>query len=187
MAAKFKKKKKKKILIVDGYNIINAWDDLNELSKINLESSREKLVDYMIEFSKYMGYKTTIVFDAYNVKNSAGYEEKRSDSVEIVFTKEHQTADSYIEKYIAELPNKEFIDLKVATSDYAEQQIVLGKGAARISARELQLDVMKSKEKIGEKNSSHKKTIQRNTIGDRLSHENREVWDKLERMRINKK
>ena len=134
-----------------------------------------------------MGYKTTIVFDAYNVKNSAGYEEKRSDSVQIVFTKEHQTADSYIEKYIAELPNKEFIDLKVATSDYAEQQIVLGKGAARISARELQLDVMKSKEKIGEKNSSHKKTIQRNTIGDRLNHENREVWDKLERMRINKK
>ncbi len=185
MATKFKKRKKKKILIVDGYNIINAWDDLTELSKLNLESAREKLIDYMIEFSKYMGYKTTIVFDAYNVKNSIGVEEKRSDSVNVIYTKEHQTADSYIEKYISELPNKEFLDLKVATSDYAEQQIVLGKGAARISARELQLDVLQSKEKISEKNSSEKKTIQRNTIGDRINRENIDIWEKLENIRRN--
>ncbi len=57
-------------LIIDGYNIINAWDNLKELAKEDLEDSREKLIDDIIEFSEFMGYKTIIVFDAYNVKNS---------------------------------------------------------------------------------------------------------------------
>lgn len=177
---KLRKAKKKKILIVDGYNIINGWEELARISKDDLETSREKLIDYMIEYSKYTGEKTVIVFDAYNVKNSSGSTEKRSDTVSIVYTRENQTADSYIEKYIAELDDRHNTEMRVATSDFAEQQIVLGKGGSRVSAREMYLDVMQSKEKIGRKKSTHGKTVQRNSI---IDHIDEATFNKLESIR----
>ena len=134
-------------LIIDGYNIINAWDNLKEISKEDLEGAREKLIHYIIEYAQYTGKKAIIVFDAYNVKNSKENIEERK-YITIVHTKEHQTADSYIEKYISSL--SKYDDIEVATSDYAEQQIILGKGASRISARELRLYVDSAMGKIKE-------------------------------------
>jgi len=171
----------KKYLLVDGYNIINAWDDLKTISKTDLDNSRERLIDIIIEYAEFTGSIAIVVFDAYNVKKSRENIEKRQN-VTIVYTKEHQTADSYIESYINQL--SKYDDVKVATNDYAEQQIILGKGASRISARELKLDVDKIKEKIKEKNTNgvHKK-IQRNWLEERLD---KETLSKLENIRRNR-
>lgn len=166
-----------KYLIVDGYNIINAWEELKEISKTDLEHSREKLIDVITEYSSFTGRKAIIVFDAYNVKNSREKIEKRKN-VSIVYTKEHQTADSYIEMYMEKL--SKYDNVKVATNDYAEQQIVLGKGATRISSRELKIDIENIKSKISEKNKNSEGKIQRNYLEDRL---NSEVLSKLENIR----
>ncbi|WP_270942988.1 NYN domain-containing protein [Romboutsia lituseburensis] len=167
----------KSYLIVDGYNIINAWDDLKDIAKNDLEGAREKLIDIIIEYAEFTGRKAIIVFDAYNIKNSKETIENRKH-IEVVYTKEHQTADSYIEKFITSL--SKYDDVKVATNDYAEQQIVLGKGAARISSRELKLDLEHAKKSMKEKNSSNQKKIQRNWLEDRLD---KETLSKLENIR----
>ena len=177
--------KKKKLLIIDGYNIINSWGELSDIAEEDLEGSRERLIDYMIEYSKYMSFEAIIVFDAYNVKNAADREIKRADSLTVVYTKENQTADSYIEKYISNIPNKKNREIIVATSDQAEQQIVLGKGGSRMTARELELDILKAKEDIRKHKSlkTGKKTIQRNTLVDRVDDD---IISKLEKIRRSK-
>lgn len=167
----------KSYLIVDGYNIINAWDDLKYIAISDLEGAREKLIDMIIEYAEFTGRKAIIVFDAYNIKNSKETVENRKH-IQVVYTKEHQTADSYIEKFITSL--SKYDDVKVATNDYAEQQIVLGKGAARISSRELKLDLEHAKKSMKEKNSSNQKKIQRNWLEDRLD---KETLSKLENIR----
>ncbi len=169
----------KKYLIVDGYNIINAWEELKKISETDLEHAREKLIDSIMEYTEYTGRKGIIVFDAYNVKNSREKVENRK-SITVVYTKEHQTADSYIEMFMSSL--SKYDDVKVATNDYAEQQIVLGKGATRISSRELKLDLKMVKNKIKDKNTNGKK-IQRNWLEDRLD---RETLSKLEKIRRNR-
>lgn len=168
---------KNSYLIIDGYNIINAWNQLKDLSKEDLEGAREKLIHYIIEYAQYTGKKAIVVFDAYNVKNSKEKIEKRK-YITIVYTKEHQTADSYIEKYISSLSKYDHIE--VATSDYAEQQIILGKGAARISARELKLYIDSTMVKIKEEQQKHNKKIQRNFLEERLD---KEILSKLENIR----
>lgn len=164
-------------LIIDGYNIINAWDELKEISKVDLDSAREKLIHYIIEYAQYTGKKAIIVFDAYNVKNSKESIENRK-YITIVYTKEHQTADSYIEKFISSL--SKYDDIQVATSDYAEQQIILGKGASRISARELKLYVDSTMVKIKSEQEKRQQKIQRNFLEDRLD---KDILSKLENIR----
>ena len=168
---------KNSYLIVDGYNIINAWDNLKEISKVDLDGAREKLVHYIIEYAQYTGKKAIIVFDAYNVKNSKEKIEERK-YITIVYTKEHQTADSYIEKYISSL--SKYDDIEVATSDYAEQQIILGKGASRISARELKLYVDSAMVQIKEEQEKRQQKIQRNFLEERLD---KDILSKLENIR----
>ena len=158
------RKNKKDYLIVDGYNIINAWDELKNIAITDLEHAREKLIDAITEYAEFTGRLGIIVFDAYNIKSCKEKIEKRKN-ITIVYTKEHQTADSYIEKFIGSL--SKYDDVKVATNDYAEQQIVLGKGASRITSRELKLDLENVKSKIREKNAGVYKKIQRNWLEDR--------------------
>lgn len=164
-------------LIVDGYNIINAWDELKDKAKTDLEGAREKLIDLIIEYAEFTGKKAIIVFDAYNVKNSRETVEERK-YITVIYTKEHQTADSYIEKFITSL--SKYDDVKVATNDYAEQQIILGKGATRISARELKLDLDQAKNRMKDNHSSKQKKIQRNWLEERLD---KETLSKLENIR----
>ena len=166
------RRNKKDYLIVDGYNIINAWDELKEIAISDLEHAREKLIDAIIEYAEFTGRLGIIVFDAYKIKRK---------NITIVYTKEYQTADSYIEKFIGSL--SKYDDVKVATNDYAEQQIVLGKGASRITSRELKLDLENAKSKIREKNTSVHKKIQRNWLEDRLD---KETLSKLENIRRNR-
>lgn len=171
------KRKINHYLIIDGYNIINAWDDLKQIAQNDLDGAREKLIDTIIDYAEFSGQKAIIVFDAYNVKNSLEKVENRK-YITVVYTKEHQTADSYIEKFISTLSR--YDDVKVATNDYAEQQIVLGKGATRVSSRELKMDLDSAKSKIRENNSSMKKKIQRNWLEERLD---KETLSKLENIR----
>ncbi|PKG24531.1 NYN domain-containing protein [Niallia nealsonii] len=126
------------ILIVDGYNIIGAWSDLNKLKVSDLSAARDSLVEKMAEYQAYSGYRVIVVFDAYYVR---GTETKyKNYKVEVIFTRENETADERIEKLAQELNNR-VTQVHVATSDFTEQWAIFGQGALRISARELQLEM----------------------------------------------
>lgn len=131
-------KRSKEYLFVDGYNIINAWGDLKEKTKVSLEVARDELIEHMVEYQSCSGIKVIVVFDAHMVKGNSGKHECRK-GVEIVYTKQSETADQYIERRLDEIGRKEVV--RVATSDWMEQQIVLGRGGTRISARELKIEL----------------------------------------------
>lgn len=125
-------------LLVDGYNVIYSWPELKELAEDHLDVARTRLIDIL---GNYQGYKQCvliIVFDAYRVKGNIGTVEQLHN-VHVVYTKEAQTADMYIERATHELSEK--YNVVVATSDALEQMIVIGRGARRISSRELKLEV----------------------------------------------
>lgn len=132
-------------LFVDGYNIINSWQGLIELKNISLEDARNELIDTMIEFSHTTKEHIILVFDAYLVKKSGGKTYKR-DGIDVIFTKEFETADHYIERQLDEIGK--LTNVRVATSDNVEQQIILSRGGTRISARELEAEVNNSKKKV---------------------------------------
>lgn len=124
----------KEYLIVDGYNIINSWRELNELKNKDFAGARDKLVDILSDFQGITGAKTVLVFDAGNVKGGLENRQVVGD-IDIIYTQQGETADSFIEKLVGRLPPGS--NVLVATSDWAEQQIVFGKGAYRLSARDL--------------------------------------------------
>lgn len=130
-------------LLVDGYNIIFAWDELKELAKINLAAARDRLIDILCNYRGFRQCELILVFDAYKVKGNIGAVEK-IHNINVVYTKEAETADMYIEKTTHELGKKHRV--RVATSDSLEQIIILGNGATRISADEF-LQEIKNAEK----------------------------------------
>lgn len=137
-----KKNSYEEYLFVDGYNIINAWSNLKELSNISLEVAREELIEIMAEYQSFTGVKVIIVFDAHMVKGNSGKKENIK-GVDVIYTRERETADQYIEKVLDEIGREKTV--KVATSDWLEQQIVLGRGGTRLSARELEVQVKNMK------------------------------------------
>jgi predicted RNA-binding protein with PIN domain len=129
----------KEYLLVDGYNIIFSWKELNDLAKENMDAARRKLMDIL---SNYQGYKKCIlilVFDAYKVKGGSG-EVQRYHNIDVVYTKEAETADQYIEKVTHDIAKDNHVI--VATSDALEQLIILGKGAIRLSANDLKEEIL---------------------------------------------
>ncbi|NLK65802.1 MAG: NYN domain-containing protein [Tissierellia bacterium] len=135
---------KKEYLFIDGYNIINQWQYYRDVSR-NIENSRNKLIELLIEYQAYKGIKVVVVFDAHLVKGSQEKKEQVS-GVEVVYTKEHETADSYIEKQLDKIGRYERV--RVATSDRAIQQIVLSRGGTRLTAHELILELENTKKDI---------------------------------------
>lgn len=122
------------ILIVDGYNMIGAWPELQALKDEDLAAARDLLIEKLAEYKGYMGIHVIVVFDAYVVK---GKETRyKNYNVEIIYTKEKETADAKIEKLAKEMMDQR-TKVYVATSDSAEQWQIFGQGAFRISAREL--------------------------------------------------
>lgn len=136
-------------LLVDGYNIIFAWDELKKLSEDNLELARDKLVHIMKNYQGVKGCNVIVVFDAYLVKGNKGSVEK-DGNIYIVYTKEAETADNYIEKTATYLSQDKTNKIKVATSDYLEQVIIIGRGAVRMSATDLKRDVAAANKGIRE-------------------------------------
>ena len=125
-------------LVVDGYNIIFAWDELKKLAQTSLDDARQALIHLLSNYRGIKGCKLILVFDAYRVKGGTGKSE-RVNGIDVVFTKEGETADSYIEKLSYDLGRKH--RMKVATSDNLERVLVLGHGAQRLSAMELKWEV----------------------------------------------
>lgn len=123
-------------LLVDGYNIIYSWNSLKKVAAENLDSAREMLINILCNYQGYRKCLLILVFDAYKVKKNMGSIEKK-DNIYIVYTKEAQTADNYIEKVTHDLAQN--YQVYVATSDALEQTIITSKGGMRISARELEL------------------------------------------------
>ena len=126
--------KPEEYLLVDGYNIIFAWPELRELAQINLDSARDKLMDILCNYQGYQGCRLILVYDAYKVKGNPGSTMKYHN-IEVVYTKEAETADQYIERTTHELGAKpQKYRVTVATSDALEQMIIWGNGATRMSA-----------------------------------------------------
>ena len=123
---------------MDGYNIIFAWDELKAVAQENLDAARKQLMDIL---SNYQGFKKSVVivvFDAYKVKGGLGSVEKYHN-IHVVYTKEAETADAFIERATYEIGRKHRV--RVATSDGPEQLIILGHGALRISASAFRAEV----------------------------------------------
>ncbi len=125
-------------LLVDGYNVIFAWEELTELARENLDSARQRLMDILCNYQGYVRCRLILVFDAYRVRGGHG-EVQKYHNIHVVYTREAETADMYIEKVSHELGRKYHVT--VATSDALEQLIVIGQGAVRISSRELKEEV----------------------------------------------
>ena len=133
------KKYDKSFLLIDGYNMIFAWESLKKIAEDNLEDARRELIERLSVYKVFKEDEIIVVFDAYKVKGNKG-EKEREKGLTVVYTKEAQTADAYIEKTVKELTKNYHVT--VATSDALEQLIIFGSGAYRMPARQLEEDVL---------------------------------------------
>ena len=136
-----KREAKEQYLLVDGYNIIFAWEELKDLARSNLEGARNRLMDILCNYQGYRKMQVILVFDAYKVEGGVG-EVQKYHNIYVVYTKEAETADQYIEKTVHEMGTK--YEVTVATSDAAEQVIIWGQGASRLSARGLRQEIQET-------------------------------------------
>ena len=134
-------------LLVDGYNIIFAWEELASLARTDFGAARLVLMDILANFQAFKKIELILVFDAYKVPNNPGSVEKYK-GIHVVYTKEAETADAYIERVTYEIGKKHRV--RVATSDGLEQMVILGHGALRISARAFKLEVEQAEGQISE-------------------------------------
>lgn len=173
-------KKQDEYLLVDGYNIIFSWEELRELSKINIDAARDQLMEIM---SNYQGYKKCtliLVFDAY--KNTGHREEiTKYHNIDVVYTREAETADQFIEKTAHKLARQN--QVTVATSDGLEQIIILGQGAVRLSAADLKAEVELAKHELRQE-WTEKRQSSRNLLIDQISPEMAKL---MEDVRLGKK
>ncbi|MCI9445169.1 MAG: GTP-binding protein [Oscillospiraceae bacterium] len=147
-------------LLVDGYNIIFAWEPLKAAARDSLERARYLLMDLLCNYQGYQKCVVILVFDAYKVKGSPGSVEKYRN-IHVVYTKEAETADAYIERTTYQIAREGTARrVRVATSDSLEQLIILGHGAIRVSAREFQAEIEAAEGAISD-------IIQRNNLGGR--------------------
>lgn len=171
-----KAEKKEKYLLVDGYNIIFAWEDLKELAKASIDGARGKLMDILCNYQGIRGCRLILVFDAYRVQ---GHDTELFDyhNIHVVYTKEAETADQYIEKFAYE--NGKKADITVATSDGLEQIIIRGQGCALLSARELKEEIQRASEEI-RGTYMDRPPGSRNYLLDAVT---KETWEQLDRIR----
>ena len=167
-------------LLVDGYNIIFSWEELNELAKVNVESARTKLMDILSNYQGYKKMNLILVFDAYRVEGGQGSVQKYHN-IYVVYTKEAETADQYIEKTVHAIGRK--YNVTVATSDALEQVIILGQGGRRMSAHDLEEEITAMRREIREQ-YTEKRAEGKNYLFDHL---NDEMSDLMEDVRLGKK
>ncbi len=163
-------------LVVDGYNIIYAWPYLDRLKNENLEHARDKLVDTLVNFSAHNNSHVFVVFDAHQVKSGIEHTEEK-DGVRVIYTREGETADAVIEKMVGELINLGRV--YVVTSDYDEQRLIFGRGAYRLTPKDLQQRIEQCREK--EKKWSEKRPPTDNYLEDRLAEHMREMLEQWRR------
>lgn len=175
---------KKEYLLVDGYNVLHANEDLKELLSVNLEAARNVLMDVLCNYQGYRRQHVILVFDAYKIKGNPG-EILRYHNIDVVYTKEAETADRYIERTAHEIGHR--YDVTVVTSDGLEQVIIRGAGCRLLSSREFWKDVENTQIQIQEaiEGKVHRKRYQdRNYLFQSLDDE---TLQKLEQIRLGKK
>ncbi len=176
----FRPKKRKEYLLIDGYNIIFAWKELQELSEIDIGAARDKLMDILCNYQGYKKCTVILVFDAYKVEGSTG-EVQKYHNIFVVYTKEAETADQYIEKVAHEMGRT--YDVTVATSDGLEQVIIRGQGCRLLSARELQEEIDWVNQQIREE-AIVKREEGRNYL---FNHMSEDMIEYMEDVRLGKK
>ena len=174
------KKPEKEYLLVDGYNIIFAWEELADLARTNIESARNKLMDILCNYQGFRQVTVILVFDAYRVEGGQG-EVFRYHNIYVVYTREAETADQYIEKTVHEI-GKQY-QVTVATSDATEQVIIMGQGARRLSARDLEEEVRAAAQELRRDHMSPRSS-DKNYLLDHLP---RELAEMMEDVRLGRK
>jgi predicted RNA-binding protein with PIN domain len=164
------------ILIVDGYNMIGAWPELQKLKSIELEEARDQLIHELSEYQSYSGCKVYLVFDAYQVPGLG--RKIMKNKLNILYTKEKETADELIEKLVFKYISRSN-RVYVATSDMIEQHMIFGMGAFRITANELALKIHQNKNSVRQQIES-RYSFRRDSFDNRL---NNEVKKQLEKWR----
>lgn len=169
---------KKEYLFVDGYNVIFAWPKLNKTAAQSLETARQNLLDIMCDYQGLKENILTVVFDAYNTHGGLG-SQQNYNNIRVVYTKEFETADNYIEMEANRLA-KSRATVCVVTSDYTEQIIILGRGAVRMSAVEF-FNEVELVRKNARKRFIENKPAKKNPLMDMLDSETASA---LERLRL---
>ena len=186
VAVKAKKKTHRKeepvpeYLLVDGYNVIFAWDDLKELAKVNIEAARNKLMDILCNYQGFRKCIVILVFDAYKVDGYA-LEIQKYHNIHVVYTKEAETADQYIEKVVHQIGKKYHVT--VVTSDGVEQVVTLGQGGKLISSREFLEEVEIVRKQIREEAESRRESG-KNYLFD---HMDEKMAEEMEEVRLGRK
>lgn len=167
--------------LVDGYNIIFAWEDLRELAEVNVEAARGKLMDILCNYQGYKGCTLILVFDAYKVVGNTG-EMLDYHNIHVVYTKEAETADQYIEKLAHKIGRK--YNVTVATSDGLEQLIIRGQGCRLLSARELWAEIEYMRQELRKEYLQKRRSGEKNYLFDHLEEE---LAFDMEQVRLGKK
>ena len=165
--------KRKTYLLVDGYNIIFAWDELNKIAQDSLSDARDKLIFMLQNFVGYRDYEVILVFDAHKTNGTGSY--TKAENITVVYTMEAVTADEYIEKTVAMLNKRDRIF--VATSDALEQVIIMALGAQRLSATDLFGMVDATNKRITEEIG--RKPVKKNQLIDILDEEAAKLFEEL--------
>lgn len=171
--------KKKEYLLVDGYNIIFSWDELNKLAQTSIDAARDRLINMLCNYQGVKKMELILVFDAYKVEGGVGSVTKEG-GIYIVYTKEAETADAYIERTTHQLRKQHHV--RVATSDGLEQVIIMSSGALRMSASDLYTEVNSVKKDITEYIHTTK-PVKNNMLADNLD---KKTADFLESLRYKK-
>ncbi|SFF01001.1 NYN domain-containing protein [Alteribacillus iranensis] len=166
----------KDILLVDGYNMIGDWPELKKIKDHDLAEARDLLIEKMAEYQAFKGWEVKVVFDAHMVPGLG--KNYNNHLVDIIYTRENETADERIEKLVGELKNIE-TRIHVATSDYAEQTLTFGSGALRKSARELRIEMQVVEKNIAKE--VEQQSAQEKLSNFPLSEEMAEIFDKWRR------
>ena len=164
-------------LLVDGYNVIFAWEELKELAKVSIEAARDKLMDILCNYQGYKKCVLILVFDAYKVEGYA-LEIQKYHNIHVVYTKEAETADQYIEKVVHHIGRRYHVT--VVTSDGVEQVITMGQGGTRISSRDF-LEEIEYTKKLIEEDNEKQRSSDRNYLFD---HADEEFVRKMEDIRL---
>ncbi len=169
------KENKEEYLLVDGYNIVFAWPELKELAEDNMDGARSKLLDQLSKYKSVQNGEVIVVFDAYRVQRH--HEEIINyDNIHLVYTREAQTADHFIEKFAHD--NQKKYNITVATSDGLQQIIIRGSGCAVLSARELKEEIERANERVIQA-FQEKQTTDRHYLKDALSAEAKQQMEEL--------
>lgn len=163
-------------MIVDGYNVIGSWPELQKLKLVSLEEARLGLIRMMEEYQAISGIRIILVFDAYQVAGPA--KDMKVAKIDVFFTGEHETADELIERLVARLKHKRR-SIFVATSDQIEQTVIFGQGAYRIPVRELYQWVQEARQQISNRARSTKAAKTR--LDSILSPEQKYLLEKIRR------